>query len=233
MIKYFTKIILYFFDRVSQKKLLTLLKKKFNKNIGYVIDVGAHNGETINFLRKNFKFKIIFAFEPNFDSYQILKNRFSVAEKNIILINKGVGQKNEKKILTNLGDSASSSYCSVNKKSRYFKKKNFFLTLNKLEKHKTQILTLSSFLKKNKIKKIDYLKTDTEGYELNVIKGLKEHIKNIKVIQFEHHYNDMLKKDYTFYDIHSYLLRKGFQKIFKIKMPFRKSFEYVYENIKF
>ena len=102
-----------------------------------------------------------------------------------------------------------------------------------MEKHKTQILTLASFLKKNKIKKIDYLKTDTEGYELNVIKGLKEHIKNVKVIQFEHHYNDMLVKDYTFHDIHSYLLRKGFHKIFKIKMPFRKSFEYCYENIRY
>jgi hypothetical protein len=59
MTRYLIKIILYFFDQISQKKILFILKKKFKNNIGLVIDVGAHHGETISFLIKNFKFKQI------------------------------------------------------------------------------------------------------------------------------------------------------------------------------
>ena len=40
----------------------------------------------------------------------------------------------------------------------------------------------------------------------------------------------MLAKNYTFSDIHNYLEKNSFNNIFKIKMPFRKSFEYIYEN---
>ena len=50
---------------------------------------------------------------------------------------------------------------------------------------------------------------------------------------FEHHYDDMLKKQYTFSDIHNLLKNNNFTNIFKIKMPFRKTFEYIYINKKF
>jgi hypothetical protein len=84
-----------------------------------------------------------------------------------------------------------------------------------------------------KINKINYLKTDTEGYELNVLKGLGRYIKNVKLIHFEHHYDDMYNKNYTFHDINTYLLKNNFKKIYRLKMFFRKSFEYIYENSKY
>ena len=40
----------------------------------------------------------------------------------------------------------------------------------------------------------------------------------------------MLKKNYKFQDINEFLVEKGFKKSFKIKMKFRKTFEYIYEN---
>jgi len=40
----------------------------------------------------------------------------------------------------------------------------------------------------------------------------------------------MIIKNYKLSDIHEYLLNNNFEKIFKIKMKFRKSFEYIYEN---
>jgi hypothetical protein len=39
--------------------------------------------------------------------------------------------------------------------------------------------------KKNNIKIIDFVKIDTEGSEFDILKGMKEVIKNIKIIQFE------------------------------------------------
>lgn len=45
--------------------------------------------------------------------------------------------------------------------------------------------TLFEYCKRNKIKSIDLLKIDTEGYDFEVIKGCRKMIENIKYIQFE------------------------------------------------
>ena len=85
-------------------------------------------------------------------------------------------------------------------------------------------------LEYNKVDKIDLLKIDTEGYEFRVLKSLKSKLSYIKYIHIEHHFDDMIIKNYTLTDIHNYLVQNGFQKSFKAKMYFRKSFEYIYEK---
>ena len=40
----------------------------------------------------------------------------------------------------------------------------------------------------------------------------------------------MIVKSYKFSEIHEYLKDNNFKKILKIKMPLRKTFEYIYEN---
>ena len=75
------------------------------------------------------------------------------------------------------------------------------------------------------------MKIDTEGFEFNILKGIKRpDFKKIKYIYFEHHYDLMINKGYNFSDINSLLIQNNFEKIFKIKMKFRKSFEYIYEK---
>ena len=78
---------------------------------------------------------------------------------------------------------------------------------------------------------MDFLKIDTEGYEYEIILGLEEKINNVKLIMFEHHYDDMIKKSYKYSDIKKILNDNGFEQIYKIKMPFRKTFEYIFINI--
>ena len=78
--------------------------------------------------------------------------------------------------------------------------------------------------------KIDFLKIDTEGSEYDIIKGATKNIKKIKLILFEHHFDDMISKEYKFSDINNLLIQNNFKQIFKIRMPFRKTFEYIYLN---
>ena len=87
-----------------------------------------------------------------------------------------------------------------------------------------------NIIKKFKIDKIDLLKIDTEGYELNVVKGFGISIDIVKVIIFEHHYDLMISKNYTYSDINRHLVNKGFYLKYKFKMPFRKTFEYIYSK---
>ena len=99
------------------------------------------------------------------------------------------------------------------------------------EKIKIDVIVLDEFFNQNKLSKIDLLKIDTEGYEYKVLLGLKKNIKNIHLIHFEHHFDDMIIKNYKFKDINNFLLKNHFKKIFKIRMKFRKSFEYIYKNM--
>ena len=101
------------------------------------------------------------------------------------------------------------------------------------EKVATKIITLKKFLDDEKINKIDFIKIDTEGYEYNVLLGLENRIQDVNYILFEHHYDDMIVKNYKFSDLNRLLTQNGFEKIFKIKMPLRKSFDYIYQNKKF
>ncbi len=99
------------------------------------------------------------------------------------------------------------------------------------KKEKIIVKKLDDYIEEFNIKKIDILKIDTEGYELKVLKGAINNLKKIRYIYFEHHYDNMIIKNYTFKDINKILIENNFKKVFKTKMIFRKSFEYIYENL--
>ena len=143
---------------------------------------------------------------------------------------------NENKLLTinQFSESSSSTLKPININSNYFKKKFFFLKKknneNLFKKIDVKMILLEDYLVEKNINKIDLLKIDTEGYEYETLLGLKNKLKNVKLILFEHHYDNMILKNYKFRDIHKILINDNFLQIFKIKMPLRKSFEYIYEN---
>ncbi|HKI87806.1 MAG TPA: FkbM family methyltransferase, partial [Draconibacterium sp.] len=70
-----------------------------------------------------------------------------------------------------------------------------------------QLEVLDAFLEENKIETIDFLKTDTEGNDFNVLLGAQKALKNkaIKIIQFE--FNETY--------IYSGVFIKDFKNLFK------------------
>ena len=233
-------LILKIIDFFYQKKVINFFKAHTNSELEVLIDVGAHKGETIlNFLT-NFKIKNIYSFEASNKTYKKLKSnvdnfRNRYHGTNIEIFNTGVGNSNEKKIFNELPDSNSSTFNLIDQNSSYFKRKNKILSLFlkksfSIEKNIVPQIKLSEFIKKNKIVKIDVLKIDTEGYEFEVLKGLENSINVINFIYFEHHYDNMIKKNYKFSEIHDFLVTNGFFRVFKIKMPLRKSFDYIYNK---
>ena len=90
--------------------------------------------------------------------------------------------------------------------------------------------SLKNYIVINKINKIDLLKIDTEGFEFDVLSGLEDEIKKVRYIFFEHHYDAMYKKNYTYSDISKLLKYNNFKMLHKNKMPFRKTFEYLWGN---
>ena len=226
-------------DFLYQKRKYSFLKKTIYKNMDILIDVGAHHGDTINEFLKIFSIKKIYAFEPSKRNFDKLREKTKKIKKNFLLeidINQvGLGQKNDVLILNEITDGVSNTFNSLNLNSKYFKKKKTITTLFGIKKFihnkvSTKIIPLKDFMVQKKINNVDLIKIDTEGFEYNILLGLEDYIKKIKFILFEHHYDNMLIKNYKFGDIHKLLKDNGFKKIFKTKMPFRKSFDYIYEN---
>ncbi len=122
----------------------------------------------------------------------------------------------------------------LNIDSSYFKKKKKLLfNLEKVNLYNEILVeqkSIDEYMHQKKIKKLDFLKIDTEGYEFEILLGAKKNINNINLVLFEHHYDDMIKKNYKFSDVHDFLNKNNFNQIFKAKMPFRKTFEYIYKN---
>ena len=229
--------ILLFFDYFHKKKIISFIKSNINK-IDSIIDVGAHHGESIRLFLKNFKILNIYAFEPYSESFKnlIINTEYLLKEKkvNFESYNLGLGSSDQKQYLNISLETSSSTINSINNKSNYYQKKIKFLgQANRDFFHKKEEITITTLdkvmLDKN-CATIDLIKIDTEGYEYEVLKGSVEVLKKTKLILFEHHYDNMIIKNYTFKLINNFLIQNSFKKVFKAKMPFRKTFDYIYEN---
>jgi FkbM family methyltransferase len=67
------------------------------------------------------------------------------------------------------------------------------------------------YVSENNIKTIDFLKIDTEGYELNVLRGFEDFLENIQIIQFEYG-GTFLDNNTKLRDVINYLSSYGFHK---------------------
>tara|TARA_A100001234_G_scaffold215610_1_gene220566 strand:+ start:354 stop:1094 length:741 start_codon:yes stop_codon:yes gene_type:complete len=231
-------IVISVVDYSNKRKVVNFFQKYLKKKELKIIDIGAHKGETIDLFLDNFSINKIYAFEPNLELFNHLKNSSKYNQKEINFYNFGVGEKSEIKNLNIMLDSSSSTLNSLDTNTNYYRRKlKFFSLLGETKtflekKQQITVINLSDVIFK-KENHIDILKIDTEGYEYNVLKGLNsDDFKKINFIYFEHHYDLMIKKGYNFRDIHYLLLKNHFTQKYKIKMKFRKSFEYIYESEK-
>lgn len=228
--------VLNFLDNFKTRKIFIKIKK-YIKDDSIIFDIGSHYGETIILIDKYFSPLKVYGFEISKDNFKIMKNKIKNKNFSFELFNFNYGFSNKKNIdaeYLQAEESSSSTIEKINKKSKYFKKKLQVLgkknNFNFFKKKRCELETLSNFIIKNNIKKIDLLKIDTEGHEFKILQGSNNDIKKIHIIYFEHHYDNMLQKNYKFSDINYLLKQKGFEQLYKSKMFFRKTFEYVYKN---
>ena len=180
MKKYLKKILFskgYKINKINNTPLLNdnpflAAKEKIKSEEPIFFDIGINHGQTLKKIKKEFPKSIIHGFEPSKYCFKQLENDFK--SDKIILNNLAVGEKEDVLKFNEYSWDALNSLLE-----RAFTKAKI------IEKYDVNVTTIDNYCKKNGINKIDFLKTDTEGFELKVLKGAKELMSNNK-IQFIH-----------------------------------------------
>lgn len=168
---------------VYEEKITQKIQEEVNKK-DIFIDIGAHIGY-YSILASTLGFKKVLAFEPVPENFHYLRKNINLNNKKKIIPKKiGLGSKNKlKRFYHNLESTAKSSILDINKKDT----KNLI---------KIQIKRGDNIIEA----KPNFIKIDVEGYELEVIKGLQNIIKeSLPKIIFEfnpHYYKDHFDSHY-------------------------------------
>ena len=205
------------FEKLTDALLISFQNRRILKylprKMGTIIDVGAHEGQMFISLNKfKIDFNKIIVFEPFEESFsKIMKfNSNKIVGHNIAL-----GSKIETRNLKINKYNVTNTFAENNKKLIKFRIKNFlFNSRNKSSYFMEEvhnIATLDSYLD---LENGDYdlLKIDTEGYELEVLKGAKKVLTQgrVKNIIIELHKKDTYK-NYNPNDIDKFLTDCNFK----------------------
>lgn len=165
----------YWVHKISTLPIGADLYVDIHKRINYgplntMFDVGANVGQTWKSFRDNELGAKIYCFEPVSGPFQELKNK-TAGDKNCILENIAFGDVPGQKAIKLFED-----YSTLNSLKDELMNPN----INAREEI-IKIDTLDNYCSTNRITKIDFLKIDTEGYEINVLEGAGTMLDNAQI----------------------------------------------------
>jgi FkbM family methyltransferase len=166
-----------------------------------IFDVGANVGGMARKLKENFPFSSIHSFEPDSRNYQKLVENVQDLE-NVKTWNYALGSCVDQKTFLRNSISSMSSFLELGE-----------LGWGKMEAQpQTNILSVDQFCLDQKIDFIHLLKCDTQGYELEVLKGAREMIqkKCIGLVYLEMCFSEIYKELPRFDEIFRLLLDSQF-----------------------
>lgn len=194
------------------KQLFVSPISKLNSNDPIVIvDIGCRWGFAERFIRNgsrgsNFK---IYGFDPDEDECVRLKEKYQQLPNQLVNLEPvALGQYEGKRELYVTQEPACSSFYKPIKllTDRY-------PTLSSMgieKKVMVAVTTLYNWAKKNEVKSLDYIKLDTQGAELEILKGANSLIKTTRCIDIEVIFNPLYEGQSLFCDIDKFLRAQGF-----------------------
>jgi len=160
----------------GEKHFIEYLSKILPKD-AVLFDIGANKGEYSKLLQLNIENSDIYAFDPVKENIDRAKR---ITENKINYITSAVSDFDGKVnffIDTKVENSGHSSMFDMNKIGYE----------TRSEKREVDVIKLDSFAKNNGINKVDFMKIDIEGNELNALRGAEAMFlnKQVGIIQFE------------------------------------------------
>ena len=211
------------FDNLTIQKLSKMFLSKFRADVNSspydtlrriingereltFIDVGANTGQTIDLVRKDFKNAKIYSFEPTPDLVKQLETKYK-GDPGVTISGKALAD----------FDGEAKFYISTYSPTNSMLVPDIDLyteihsdradDLKNLKEINVPVTTLNSWYKENDFRGfIDVLKIDTQGTELQVLKGAGDLLKNkIKIIILEVQFVNFYKGSPPYYKIFEFL----------------------------
>ena len=202
----------YLLSSVCDEK--KLLKENIKKKEIVFVDIGTNTGNYVEFVKKIFKIKILYCFEPQIE---LIKNldKITFAKKKFIY----------PFALSNIEKVKNFYQYDIASQSSFHKQVNNYNSLQKVRKiHRIKTSTFDKVFNKNL--KIDFCKIDAQGEDYNILKGMKKNLKkgNIKLLKVEVCFPRMYKKTGSSYlDILNLLSKLNYNLISISKIKYVKN----------
>jgi len=149
-------------------------------NLGFsprtILDIGAYQGGWTKMAHQIFPLAKIFMVEATPNNESLLKNVSEASGLAMALL----GDKSKKSVIFYLADPKETSISTGNsiyiEKTQYFNNRHFI---------RLPMITLDFLVEKRKLKNVDFIKIDTQGSELNILKGGKKTVSKAEFILLE------------------------------------------------
>ena len=208
-LKYRFQIVLHYFGwHVSRYRPLKysedtfeIQKQLLNKSPDVIFDVGAWVGKTSEKYLDSFPEAIVHAFEPFPQSFEKLEDRFKSKDR-VVRSSSAVSANDGQAVLHSNNIETTNSLLaskSTNSEDDFFRD-----TLTEIH---VETITLDTYCEENQIETIDILKIDTQGNELEVLKGAHSLLKSgrIQLIYCEVSFIQMYEDCPLYHEIAVYL----------------------------
>ena len=189
------------------EKFLELIRK-FNESLKFeIVEIGAHphgaQQERFHMLLDFFPGSKIYAFEV--DKEECIKLN-ETTKDGLKFYPYALGDKKEKRKFYETNHPMCSSLYEPNEK--LIKLYNNLSVANLKRITEVNTIDLDSFIKKEKINSIDFIKIDIQGAELDVLKGAEKSLKNVLTIVSEVEFLPIYNEQPLFGDVCSFLKSK-------------------------
>ncbi len=175
-----------------------------------VFDIGANTGDTTIEFAKVFKEASIYSFEPDHATFETLNTRVRPYQPRVKTYNFGFGSATGSKDLTINKVSGGNSFLEISPTISEFAQGAWTEPVGKVS---AEIRTLDEFCSENEISRIDLVKIDTQGFELEILRGGQHVITPARtnMIHIEVLFVELYKNQVFFDEVYRELLGRGFR----------------------
>ncbi|MEN0051000.1 MAG: FkbM family methyltransferase [Bacteroidota bacterium] len=161
---------------INPFKVQVQIMEQLGISASYIFDIGANKGEITDNYRQLFPSSTVYCFEPFPSCVKMLEQKFMEDEK-VVIVPKAIADKEgTADFYVNHFIDSNSLLPRPTEKRRYYHH-----TAGYKETIQVEITTIDQFVEENQIEKIDILKMDIQGGELNALKGANQLLESGKI----------------------------------------------------
>jgi FkbM family methyltransferase len=200
-----------FYDRIERRVKSNLIDDIFeiDNSINLVFDIGAYNGDFIDEIIRKSSVCKIHAFEPTVIAFEKLKTKYKTFD-NVIINNLGCSNFNGEMEFYTSDFIPTNSLLKPNLEIYETLKHDRVNDFKKLNKTYINCVKLDDYVNQKSIKEIDLIKTDTQGFDYQVLLGADKILDYTKFVVSELHFFKFYEDEFLFYSICELLYSHGF-----------------------